>query len=157
MAGTVKIAFFVEERRYLYFEQVGPYFKADASFEKLNKILEKTGLANEAADVFCIWQDDPDVVPAELLRSRVCVFVPLDLPCPPELSADHLPPGKYAHMVYEGKYEEVREHWKFFYGVWLPHSGYEVRRNVPAFEVYPGRMSDLPESKQITELYICLT
>lgn len=112
--------------------EMGPFSQAiPRGFEKLFAWLGAQNL-QPLGNSFGIFYDDPAKVPAEKLRSELCVPVSADAQSSGEVTVKEIPGFDAAAIVYQGEanitkaYNEVYD--------WLRAQGY--RDNGPAYEVY---------------------
>lgn len=152
--SRVEVVFFVAPKRYVFEEHWGSYFEIRSAFKRIFASLAEQGNDAVPATLVSIWLDDPELTGVSDLRSRACILLTPGHRIPSDKKQDEIPAGKYAKLVYTGPYIGLRESWRFFYDVWLPHSG--ERADGPGFEIYQTRPSQVPDDELVTELYIPL-
>ncbi len=117
------------EIRYAYTERIGPYFEDEG------EILVSLASHHPGCRLIVVRLDDPDVVPADQLRSRFGFEISGTDSIPEGQHLGRFAPGKFAVMDIGGSEPDPQSQWKFLYEVWLPHSGESVR-GLPGFELY---------------------
>ncbi len=115
--------------------QRGPYLQIDAAMGKLFGILAQAGLLGEGTQMQAAFYDDPDLVATEDLRSAACTPCADDLELPAGTEELLRPAGAYAKLEYKGPYADMKDAYRWLYGVWLPSSGYEISER-PGYESY---------------------
>lgn len=129
-----------------YVRHIGPYAGDPELFGRLfNRICSwagPRGLLNKT-DVksLIIYHDDPNVTDPEKLRTSVCITVPADTKVDGEIGKLKIDAGKYAVGRFELRPVDFKEAWDWFYGAWLPESGYQPDDRT-CFEMYHGEMVD---------------
>lgn len=142
----------IEEIRLACIRHVGPYNQIGKAFESLNRLVESHAFAKPGARWIAIYRDNPDIVPAEELRSEACVEIESGAVLPPGVEEAVIPGGKYAVAVHKGAYEGLGQAWGTFCGKLIPEAGLQFREGV-CFEAYIHDGEGVPESEQLTELY----
>ena len=133
----------------------GPYITVDKAFGKLMGALGSQQLIPNPPRMLAQFLDDPDAVDAEHLRSVACVPLdaalaePADLPAPTK--ALTLRGGAYARLTYKGPYADMKDAYRWFYGVWLPASGYEPA-DAPAIEEYLNNPQEVAPIDLLTHI-----
>lgn len=113
----------------------GPYLQIDAAMGQLFGTLAQADLLDENTQMQAVFYDDPDLVSADELRSAACVPCADDLELPAGTTELRRPAGDYAKLEYAGPYADMKDAYRWLYGVWLPNSGYEASER-PCFEAY---------------------
>jgi AraC family transcriptional regulator len=131
----------------------GPYMEIGRSFDRLMRAVSAAGLMPNVRGSFGRYIDDPDLVPAEKLRSHACVF--LDTP---GLMVAGLEPfdaggGDYAVLRFKGPYAGLGAAYDWLCGTWLEQSCREMTDG-PILEVYLNTPMDTAPQELLTE--ICL-
>lgn len=114
---------------------VGSYLQIDAAMGKLFGTLAKSNMLLENTPMQAEFYDDPDLSTEEHLRSAACTPWPDYLEVPEDTEELLRPPGSFAKLEYKGPYADMRDAYRWLYGVWLPTSGFEISDR-PGFEVY---------------------
>ena len=152
--SRVEVVYFVAPKRYVFEEHRGSYLGIRTTFKRILASIDDQGNELASATLASIWMDDPEAIPTPNLVSRACVLLTPGHTIQSTMMMDEIPAGKHAKLVYSGPYVGLLEAWRFFYGVWLPHSG--ERTDGPGFEIYQTRPSQVPDDQLVTELYIPL-
>lgn len=123
-----------------YVRYVGPYKGNEklfaGLFEKLYKWAGARNLLNfPETKTIIIYHDNPHITDESKLRTSVCVTVPQATAVDGEIGKTVIPAGKYALARFVLTPPEYEEAWNWFYGVWLPGSGYTCDER-PCFELY---------------------
>jgi len=142
------------ERTVACVRHVGPYSECVAAWIKLRGMTEllpyvKTG------QMIGIGYDDPDVTPPDKIRYDACLEVE---PVGPPLDGvvyRKLAGGKYAVTLYRGSYDGLYDVNCFFYGQWLPDSGYELRLE-PQFYIHYNTLKEVAPEELLTALCVPL-
>ena len=113
----------------------GPYLQIDAAMGALFGALAASGQLSDTTQMQAVFYDDPDLVAAPDLRSAACTPVPKGINLPEGTEELLRPAGHYAKLAYMGPYADMKDAYRWLYGVWLPNSGYEVSES-PCFEAY---------------------
>ena len=94
------------DQPYVYLEHVGSYTETGTLIPALHRELAAQGLEASGAP-FCLFYDDPALVPAASLRSRACL--PISGPRSPRspLAYDVLPSTTVAYAYTSGPYTEA--------------------------------------------------
>ena len=133
----------------------GPYIQIDQAIGRLFGALASQALIPNPPRMLAQFLDDPDAVDGAQLRSIACM--PLD---PALVDANSLPEpveqltlrgGPYARLTYKGPYADMKDAYRWFYGVWLPASGYEPA-NAPAIEEYLNNPQEVPPTELLTHI-----
>lgn len=134
---------------------VGPYEGLSAEFDRLWTWVTAQNVP--ATRTIGIYWDNPDVTPANQLRSAACVEVPPEFTLGDTgglmLALGTIAGGSYAMTRFVGPYERLAP-------VWSDLTRYverDLRRTIseePAFEVYVNDASETPPNELITELYM---
>lgn len=140
-----------------YVRHVGPY-KGDAKlFEGLwNRLCTwagPRGLLGPQTQMFCMYQDDPEITDEEKLRVSVCITVPPDTEVGGDIGKLVIPGGTYAVARFEIDSDQYQAAWSAVYGGWLPESGYQPDDR-PALERFHGGPGDHPEGKHCVDICV---
>jgi AraC family transcriptional regulator len=131
----------------------GPYNEIGRTFDKLFTTVQAEGLIGHVRGMFGRYVDDPQVVPAEDLKSHACIFVDSDSVVAKRLESFPAGGGLYAVLVYKGPYAAMQPAYDWLFGTWLPQSDREAR-DAPLLEVYLNTPMDTGPADLLTE--ICL-
>lgn len=131
---------------------IGPYNTVGSTWAKIYQIHGQHPFAKPGGLNISIFRDNPDNVPADLLRSDVCVQVDEGTVLPEGLVEDFIPEGRYAMTTHRGAYSGLGEAWGAFCGKMIPEAGLTFRDGV-CFEAYLNDCGSVPESDLLTELY----
>ncbi len=135
----------------------GDYMNIGQAFEKVGQYAVAKQFMSEETRFFGIYFDDPHSVPTVQLRSVACVTgKPVDADTSIGVGAHTLPSGKYATLLFKGPYAELERGYDWFFGQWLPESGYEAG-DFPPFEEYLNDLKSVPPSELLTRIYLLLT
>lgn len=156
MAGSVEIVEWTMPKRYVYVEEIGPYFQVGSGINRLFSISGIYDMIIQPPQLLAIWLDDPEIVPHDKLRSQVGAFIDPLARIPDEVQTGFLATGRYARLSHIGSYSDLPEVWRFLYTVWLPHSGERARPHTPGFELYCNSPLEVPRNELVTELHIPL-
>lgn len=113
----------------------GPYLQIDAAMGKLFGTLAQAELLGPNTQMQAVFYDDPDLVAPDNLRSAACTPCADDLILPDGTEQLLRPAGSYAKLEYTGPYADMKDAYRWLYGVWLPNSSYEISDR-PGFEAY---------------------
>lgn len=113
----------------------GPYLQIDAAMTQLFGTLAQAELLGPDTQMQAVFYDDPDLVAPDDLRSAACAPCADDLDLPEGTQELLRPAGAYAKLEYTGPYADMKDAYRWLYGVWLPSSGYEISER-PGFESY---------------------
>lgn len=113
----------------------GPYLQIDAAMGQLFGTLAQAELLGQDTQMQAVFYDDPDLVATDDLRSAACSPCADDLELPEGTEELLRPAGTYAKLEYTGPYADMKDAYRWLYGVWLPSSGFEISER-PGFESY---------------------
>ena len=131
----------------------GPYLQIDAAMGQLFGTLAANGLLSDTTQMQAVFYDDPDLVDAKDLRSAACSPCPDDLDLPEGTQELLRAAGAYAKLEYTGPYADMKDAYRWLYGVWLPNSGYEISER-PAFETYLNSPVDTKPEDLRSDIYL---
>lgn len=131
----------------------GPYLQIDAAMGKLFGTLAQAGLLGPNTRMQAVFYDDPDLVAADDLRSAACSPCADDLELPEGVQELLRPAGSYAKLEYTGPYADMKDAYRWLYGVWLPSSGYEISER-PGFETYLNSPVDTKPEDLRSDIYL---
>ena len=133
---------------------VGPYDQIGTAFEKLGAIAGRAGLfANPDAMMIATYDQDPDGIPVEELRSRAGITIPEQSALPDGTEEQRIAAGRYARYAHIGGFENLGDVWSRFMGEALPASGHLVAHG-PAIEIYRSDMRTTPKDELRTDLMV---
>jgi AraC family transcriptional regulator len=133
----------------------GPYMQIDHAMGRLFTALGGQGLLAADPQMLAIFHDDPDLVPADDLRSHACS--PLADGVTPALPVQETlrRGGLYARLRYQGPYADMKGAYRWLLGVWLPQSGYEPD-DAPVFEAYLNTPQQVAPTDLRTDIHLPL-
>jgi len=132
----------------------GPYMQIDRAFEGVIGRLMSAGAMDSSSRLLGVFHDDPDMIEPEDLTAHACVIT--SDPVNPNSTDDEtyaIRGGQYACLHYTGPYSDMKEAYRWFFGVWLPSSGFDAD-DAPMLEEYLNSPMDVPASELQT--MICL-
>jgi AraC family transcriptional regulator len=133
----------------------GSYMQISKAFEMLFGTLYARGLAEPQMRMIGVYFDDPDLVPAEQLRSIACVACDSTIAIEPPLEALLLDGGEYAVLRHKGPYADMHKAYQWLYAEWLPTSGRQLRDGL-MFEDYLNNPRDVAPTALLTEIHMPL-
>lgn len=133
----------------------GSYMAIGQAFETLFRTIHARGLAGPDIRMIGVYLDDPDVVPAEQLRSFACIAADAALPADAPLTRRTLDGGDYAVLRHKGPYADMHKAYQWLYGQWLPTSGREIR-DALMFEDYINNPREVGPTELLTDIYLPL-
>ncbi|MFS2150593.1 AraC family transcriptional regulator [Rhizobium sp. Rhizsp42] len=133
----------------------GSYMQISKAFEVLFGTLYARGLARPDMRMIGVYFDDPDLVPAEELRSIACVSVEGEIKVEAPLEPITLDGGEYAVLRHKGPYADMHKAYQWLFSEWLPTSGRQLRDGL-MFEDYLNNPRDVPPTELVTEIYMPL-
>lgn len=113
----------------------GAYLRIDAAMGALFGALAQAEMLTPQTQMQAVFFDDPDLVATDQLRSAACSPCADDALLPDGTTELRRPAGMYAKLEYTGPYADMKDAYRWLYGVWLPSSGYEISER-PGFEAY---------------------
>ncbi len=149
----------VEPIDLLGYRHQGDYMEIVSVFEKLFIYGSSHQLLNENTRSIGIYYDDPKSVAKDELRSVACITS-----IKKEVAGDggddapesfKIPAGKCATLLFKGSYAELEKPYDWFFGEWLPNSGYEAA-DFPPFEEYLNDAKDTPPNELLTRIHCLL-
>ncbi|AJC79555.1 AraC family transcriptional regulator protein [Rhizobium etli bv. phaseoli str. IE4803] len=133
----------------------GSYMQIGKAFETLFGTLYARGLARPDMRMIGVYLDDPDIVPAEQLRSIACVTSSADVPAEAPFERRRVDGGTYAVLRHKGPYADMHKAYQWLYAEWLPKSGRQLKDSV-MFEEYLNNPRDVPPTELLTEIHMLL-
>lgn len=131
----------------------GPYLQIDAAMGQLFGTLAQAELLGPNTQMQAVFYDDPDLVAIENLRSAACSPCSDDLEMPEGTEELIRPPGAYAKLEHTGPYADMKDAYRWIYGVWLPNSGFEISER-PGFESYLNSPVDTKPEDLRSNIYL---
>ncbi|MBX5045592.1 AraC family transcriptional regulator [Rhizobium lentis] len=145
----------IEPTELICVAHTGSYMQIGKAFETLFGTLYARGLARPDMRMIGVYLDDPDIVPAEKLRSIACVTGTSDLPADPPLERRTIEGGPYAVLRHKGPYADMYKAYQWLYSEWLPKSGRQLKDSV-MFEEYLNNPRDVPPTELMTDIHMPL-
>ncbi|MGV2099367.1 AraC family transcriptional regulator [Rhizobium sp. 21-4511-3d] len=133
----------------------GSYMQIGKAFETLFGTLHARGLAKPDMRMIGVYFDDPDIVPADELRSIACVTGGADIPEEAPFERLRIDGGEYAVLRHKGPYADMHKAYQWLYGEWLPVSGRQLR-DALMFEDYLNNPRDTAPTGLLTDIYMPL-
>lgn len=133
----------------------GSYMQIDRAMSTLFGELIAQNLAGSESRMIAVFHDDPDAILETELRSQACSPVSDHVRLRSPLEETVLRGGAYARLRYRGPYADMKDAYRWLFGVWVPSSGCEVA-NAPCFEEYLNNPQDVPPTQLLTEIYLRL-
>lgn len=138
-------------------EHLGAPSTVEQSVEKFRNWRKSTGLSPvKTHQSYGLIYADPETTPAHEFRFDICGEVDAEVPENPfGIMNKLIPGGRCAVTRHIGAYSHLGPSVYYLYGQWLPASGEELR-DFPCFFHYTSIADNLPEHKQITDIYLPL-
>jgi AraC family transcriptional regulator len=133
----------------------GSYMQISKAFETLFGTLHARGLAAPDMRLIGVYFDDPDIIPADKLRSIACVNAGEAVAAEPPLVRQSLSGGDYAVLRHKGPYADMHKAYQWLYAEWLPVSGRQLRDGL-MFEEYLNNPRDTVPTGLLTDIYMPL-
>lgn len=102
-----------------------------------------------------VYLDDPDIVPAEQLRSIACVTGSADVPAEAPFERRRIDSGDYAVLRHKGPYADMYKAYQWLYAEWLPKSGRQLKDSI-MFEEYLNNPREVPPTELMTDIHMPL-
>lgn len=133
----------------------GSYMAIDHAMGRLFVELgARQSLPSEPAMIGMFF-DDPDLVAETALRSRACLPIAETVQIDDPLIETRLFGGLYARLRYTGPYADMRDAYRWLFGVWLPASGHELN-DTPVLEAYLDDPRHVKQSALRTDILLPL-
>lgn len=139
------------EMNVAYARHLGAYNGVGEAFARLYRWAGARNLIGPDTTHLAIYHDDPDITPADKLRSSACVTVPEGSAVDGDIGLMKLPAGTYAVARFEISADQFGEAWNALMSEWFPTSGYQPDDR-PCFEVYLNDHERHPEKKFIVDI-----
>ena len=139
------------ELRVAGIRHIGPYMEIGREFGRLGSFLK--GPPPQGAQMIAIYHDDPDVTPADELRSDAGVTLPGHSHVATGLIEHQIPAGTYARTIHKGGYEGLPATWNSL-KAWAKAKGHKTRQ--PGYEVYVNNPMTTAKEELLTEVYLGL-
>ncbi len=133
----------------------GSYMQIDRAMGRLFEGLATQRLLAGPPRMIGLFFDDPDLVPTEQLRSMACVPVGREAKPSAPLGETTLRGGLYARLRYQGPYANMKDAYRWLWGVWLPQSGYDPA-DAYVFEEYLNDPRNVPPPDLLTDIHLPL-
>lgn len=133
----------------------GPYIDVGATFDRFGSQLAVTGCWEKSAGMAAVYFSDPDITPAEELKSLAGMALKPGAAPPDGLETCVLPAGRYAVLTHKGPYGELGKAYQWLFGQWLAGSG-ESAGSAPAVERYLNTPLDAAPPDLVTEIHMHL-
>ncbi len=130
---------------------VGPYNEIGPCFQRLFQWAVSVGAQPRRA--FTLSYDNPEVVPAEKLRSDACLELETNAEPPAEITIETVEPGRCAIYTHKGSYEGLEEAYRRFFYEWLPGSGEEMDDR-PCMDIYLNTPFDTAPEYLLTDIHL---
>ena len=131
----------------------GSYLQIDAAMGTLFGAMAAADMLSPQTQMQAVFYDDPDLVAMDDLRSAACSPCAEDVALPGGTEELRRPAGSYAKLAYTGPYADMKDAYRWLYGVWLPMSGYEIAER-PGFEVYRNSPVDTKPEDLRSDIYL---
>lgn len=131
----------------------GPYLQIDAAMGQLFGALAQNEMLGPDTQMQAVFFDDPDLVATDDLRAAACAPCADDTNLPEGTEELLRPAGTYAKLEYTGPYADMKDAYRWLYGVWLPNSGYEISER-PGFEAYLNSPVDTAPAELRTDIFL---
>lgn len=141
----------------LAIDHTGSYMGVSQAFDLLNACAASRQLFSDKTRWIGIFFDDPCTTEESQLHSKACITIPDNVAITPDapLNLTQIEAGTYAVLRYQGPYSDMQPVYQWFFGTWLPNSGYEAA-NAPPFEDYLNNPRDTPPTELLTDIYMRL-
>ena len=133
----------------------GPYIEIDRAMGQLFAQLGVQGALPAAPQMMAAFFDDPDLVASDRLQSQARVPIGEAVGLAPPLLDSVQRGGLYARLRYVGPYADMRDAYRWLFGVWLPGSGYAAD-DAPVLEAYRNDPRDTPPLALVTDIHLPL-
>jgi len=131
---------------------IGPYNAQQSTWKKLMGWAVQAGLDFTKCRMISVYHDNPDEVPADQLRSDMCMSVAEGYVAGGEVSRLTIPGGTFAKVVHKGAYDKLGDTWARLCGEWIPASEYDFREGM-CFEEYTSDCATTPEEDLETLIF----
>ena len=151
----------LKEMTVIYLRHVGAYeemSRENTFSQMIQKLIAWASargcLSPESFKLMSVYHDNHEVTAADKLRTSVCLAVPEDTKVEGEIGKMRISGGRYAvgHFVLHTG-EQHSQAWDYFYGEWLPNSGYQPRDGYN-FEMYMNDPNTDPENRHMIDIYM---
>ena len=101
-----------------------------------------------------VFYDDPDEVPEDELRAKVCLPIKEDSRTGFEIDRDVLEGGDFACLLYEGPYDGIAGTYSEIYQ-WMEENGYHQKEDMGVREVYRKIIGQVESTEElVTEVQV---
>jgi AraC family transcriptional regulator len=129
---------------------IGPYLRIGRAFERLAALMA-TARRPVPAQLLALYYDDPEVTPADTLRSDAALSFPPGTEVPPGLIERRVAAGRYATTIHVGSYERLGSAWAALRQEIARH-GWQPSGGV-SYEIYLNDPATVPAAEQQTALF----
>jgi AraC family transcriptional regulator len=133
----------------------GPYIDVGATFDRFGSHMAVAGGWEKSAGMAAVYFSDPDITPAEELKSLAGMALKPGETPPEGVETCTIPAGRYAVLTHKGPYAELAKAYHWFFGPWLAESG-ERAGAAPAVERYLNTPLDAGPTELLTEIHMQL-
>ncbi len=133
----------------------GDYHAISPVFERLFVLASAHGLVTPDSPGYGLYYDDPEQVPANMLRAAAGVAVPDGTTLPEGLEPLAVPAMRAAVLTYVGPYAEIGAAYQWLFSQWLPDSGH-APGDFPMMEIYLNDPKTTPPAELKTHIVLCL-
>ncbi|MES9945576.1 MAG: AraC family transcriptional regulator [Candidatus Thiodiazotropha sp.] len=140
--------------RLIGYPHQGDYMEIGRAFEKLAIYATSHQLCGESTRSIGLYYDDPKSVEVEQLNAFAGMTLAEETQLPGDdqaLQVSEIPGGTCASLIFKGPYAELEKPYDWFFGEWLPQSGYEAV-DFPPFEEYLNDPKDTPPNELLTRI-----
>lgn len=149
----------IPELTVVYLRHVGSYAELGEKFQDMIGRLFAWGSSHRVMQpgvtkLLTVYHDNPEFTEDDKRRTSICLTVPEDTQPDGDFGKTTIPAGKYAighFSLYNG--EQHSQAWQYFYGEWLPSSGYQPDDGA-IFEEYVNDPNTHPENKHLIDIYL---
>ncbi len=132
---------------------VGPHDKLYTAYRSLYDWAEKAGALENFKGIYGVPLDDPRSTQSEECRFDCAFDLGSEVQPGEGLKELILEGGAYAVIRHLGHYDGLDEKYDYLYGVWLPASGFALRK-APVFNHYLNDPDSAPSEEWETDIYL---
>ncbi len=134
----------------------GSYVTISKTFDLLVSTLMARQMMPKDAAIVGLYYDDPEVVPAEELRSFAGMVEREPVSLQPPFERVMIEKGDWAVLRYKGPYAEMKRAYDWGFQHWLPASGRDLR-HAPCIEFSLNNPRVTPPQDLLTDIYFPIT